>query len=449
MPFDNRSALGPKPRKRVAVVGSGVSGLSAAWLLSGAHDIVLYESDGRLGGHANTVMVPTAGGPTPVDAGFIVFNRPSYPNLAALLETLGVGIDETCMSFAVSLDGGRIEYCGRNLSSVFANRAHIASPSHWAMLFDVARFHREARRALDGGVAEDVSLAAFARSRGFSKAFLKRFLEPMASAIWSTPSDRILNYPAAALFRFYDNHGLLQVLGLPAWNTVRGGSRSYVARIAEIFSGEVRLNAPVLRIERGADGVSVIDARGGRDRFDDAVIAAHADHALGLLAEPTARERATLGAFRYQPNRAVMHFDAAQMPTRRRAWASWNYLGGAGAPSVTYWMNSLQNLTCKEEIFVTLNPAADIRADKVIARFDYDHPMFDVAAGRAQRELWSLQGEGGVWFCGSYFGQGFHEDGLQSGLAVAEALGGVRRPWSVPGESARIHLNAAARLAAE
>ncbi|MDZ7627073.1 MAG: FAD-dependent oxidoreductase [Parvularculaceae bacterium] len=425
-------------RMRIAVVGSGISGLSAAWLLSGAHEVVVYEKDRRLGGHANTVEVDTPAGPVGVDAGFIVFNKPNYPNLTALFEHLGVGIEETNMSFAASIDSGRIEYSGQGLSSVFANRASIFSISHWSMISDIMRFNREAKAALDEGLDEDMTLGAFVVRQRYSKAFVDRFLAPMAAAIWSTPSLDILEYPAASLFRFYANHGLFQVAKNPRWNTVTGASRTYVEKISAPFAATARLGAGISRIERRPGGVIVTDERGNADSFDHVVIAAHADAALAMIEQPTSREQALLKAFRYQPNRAIVHTDAALMPKRRRAWASWNYMGGAAAPSVSYWMNRLQNLNCGKDIFVTLNPAAPPRADAVVAAFDYDHPMFNVEAMRAQRELWSLQGEGGLWFCGAHFGAGFHEDGLQAGLAVAEDLGGVARPWDVTNASGRI-----------
>jgi predicted NAD/FAD-binding protein len=260
----------------------------------------------------------------------------------------------------------------------------------------------------------------------------------MAAAIWSTPSMRILDYPAASLFRFYANHGLLQVSNMPRWSTVVGGSRVYVEKISEPFRQNARLGCGVVSVARTPSGVVVNDETGASDRFDAVVIAAHADRALAMLKAPTPRERSVLGAFKYQSNQAVVHVDPALMPTRKRAWASWNYLGGDGAASVTYWMNLLQQLDCERNIFVTLNPLREVRKDCVIATFDYDHPMFDVATGAAQKELWSLQGEGGVWYCGAHFGAGFHEDGVQSGLAVAEDLGGVKRPWTVANESGRI-----------
>ena len=442
MPFDanDRAAAGPGPGRtlRIAVIGGGVSGLSAGWLLSSRHEVIVYERDRRLGGHANTVDVPLGRTTVPVDAGFIVFNKPNYPNLTALFERLGVSTVSTDMSFGASLDGGRIEYSGDGLSALFARRRNIVSPSHWAMLADIVRFNREAKRALERGLGDGVTLGDFVRAEKFSTPFVTRFLEPMAAAIWSTPSQRILDYPAASLFRFYANHGLLQTSSPPRWSTVAGGSRCYVDKIAAPLTAAARLGVGVVGVERIDGGVIVRDDAGGADRFDAVVLATHADRALALLHAPTSREQALLGAFEYQANRAVLHFDARQMPRRRAAWASWNYLGGAGTASVTYWMNRLQGLGGGRDVFVTLNPVRPVRAEDIVAEFDYEHPVFDVGACAAQKELWSLQGVGGVWFCGAHFGSGFHEDGLQAGLAVAEDLGGVRRPWCVAGESARI-----------
>ena len=457
MPFDMKGrpasqSINDRGRKgrRIAVIGSGVAGLSAAWLLARGHDVVLYEKGRRLGGHANTVAVRCGGKTLAVDAGFIVFNKPTYPNLTALFDHLGVASEETDMSFSASLEDGRVEYSGQGFSSVFASPSSIVSPSHWAMLADIMRFNRDAAAALEAGLKEDIELRAFVAERKYSKAFVMRFLEPMAAAIWSTPSMQILDYPAASLIRFYANHGLLQVANNPKWSTVTGGSKRYVERISEEFGGETRLAAAAARVRRVASGVIVTDTTGHDDRFDDVVIAAHGDEALLVLDAPSDAERALLGAFRYQPNHAVMHFDETFMPRRKRAWASWNYLGGEGAPSVTYWMNRLQNLQAERDIFVTLNPSKPVEAGKIVAEFDYAHPVFGVEAMRAQREIWSLQGAGGVWYCGAHFGAGFHEDAVQSGLAVAEAIGGVRRPWNVADESGRIHIHETERaLAAE
>lgn len=428
--------------KKIAVVGSGVSGLSAAWLLSQQHHVVVYEADDRLGGHANTVRASTSQGDVNVDAGFIVFNEPNYPNLTALFSHLGVETENSCMSFAVSMDEGRFEYSGRTLSSVFANRLNAVSPSFWRMLGDVKRFHQKAKSALAANDGADCSLRDFITQNGFSKSFVRYFLEPMAAAIWSTPSNDILDYPAASFFQFFDNHGLLQVLNMPVWRTVTGGSISYVDKISRDFRGHARLKTPVARIVRESSFVRVVDDKGESEAFDDVVIATHADDALRLIEGPTEAEQSILGAFPYQYNKAVMHTDRTLMPRRKRAWASWNYLGSEAenGAAVTYWMNQLQNLHQYDDIFVTLNPSVKLRDENTIAEFQYAHPMFNLETDRAQHQLWSLQGVGGVWYCGAHFGSGFHEDGIQSGLAVAEALAEVRRPWSVAGESSRIRL---------
>ena len=285
-------------------------------------------------------------------------------------------------------------------------------------------------------------------ARGYSRAFAERVLEPFAAAIWSTPAVRVLDYPVASFLRFFANHGLLQVLDMPLWSTVSGGARSYVEKAQQRFS-EIRLGAPVESEERAADGVRVRDAAGAEDRFDAVVIATHADAALGMLARPSEDERRILGAFRYQPNQCYLHTDAALMPKRRKVWSSWNYMGGEDGVAVTYWMNRLQNLPTREAVFVTLNPHRPVDPARIVAQCAYTHPMYDVATASAQKAIWRLQGApggegyGGVFYCGAHFGQGFHEDAVQAGFAAAEAVLPVRRPWTVPNESGRIHLAAA------
>lgn len=448
MAFDSRVRPPRRQGGRVAVIGSGAAGLAAAFLLSKSRNVVIYESEGRLGGHANTVDVPVANGRiVPVDAGFIVYNEPAYPNLTALFDHLGTPTAPTCMSFAASMRGGEVEYSGQSLSAVFADRAKALSPSFIRMLIDIAKFYKDARRALATGSALDQSLAEFVATNGYGAAFSRDFLKPMASAIWSTPSRRIFDFSAEAFLRFYENHGLLQVRNIPRWRTVVGGSREYVSRISAPFAKNARLNAKVETVARTETGVLVRDRAGAVDRFDDVVIATHADVALSMLDAPTEKERRLLSPFRYQHNEAFLHFDESQMPKRRRVWASWNYIGGEDAAAVTYWMNRLQPLDCAENIFVTLNPIRPVDPSRVAAKFAYTHPMFDLDVYKAQKELWSLQGDGGVWYCGAHFGEGFHEDAVQAGLAVGEALGGVKRPWSVENESGRIRLPA--QLAAE
>ncbi len=447
MAFDSVQASSGKPRK-VAVIGTGVSGLSAAWLLSKSCNVAVYEKAERLGGHSNTVDVPVKGGAVPVDTGFIVYNEPSYPNFTAMLDHLGVAPAPSCMSFGVSIDGGEVEYSGQTFSSVFARRSNAASPTFWKMLTDIPKFHRDAKETLRAGFCEHASLGEFVAHGRYGRGFREHFLKPMAAAIWSTPQMKVFDYPAFSFLRFFENHGLLQVLNLPEWRTVAGGSRSYVAELAKSFEDNVRLGAGAASVVREGGKVVVTDGRGHSDVFDAVVVATHADAARGMVRDLDAEERSVLSAFHYQQNHAVLHMDAAQMPRRRRAWSSWNYIGDETAGAVTYWMNRLQNLPCEENIFVTLNPVAPIDPAKKIAEFAYDHPMFNTATERAQAGIWDIQGRGGVWYAGAHLGHGFHEDGLQSGLAVAEALGGVNRPWSVERQSDRLKIGVQARAAA-
>ena len=428
---------------KVAVVGSGVAALSAAWLLSQRHRVALYEKGERLGGHSNTVTAGTAQGEVAVDTGFICFNDATYPNLIALFDHLGVTSRATDMSFAVSLDRGRFEYAAPGL---FAQRRNLLRPRFWSMLGEILRFYRQAPDDLAGLTDPDLTLGDYLKRQGFSEAFRDDHLLPMAAAIWSSPAHTLMDYPAEAFIRFCGNPGLLKLVGRPLWRTVEGGSRVYVERLAQAIS-DVRLNRGVTAVRRTGEGVVVHDSQGGAERFDHVVIGAHADQALAMLAEPTALETELLGAFRYSRNLTVLHTDAGLMPRRRRAWASWNYIGAEDGLCVTYWMNRLQGLQ-GQDLFVTLNPPRPPRPDTLLRSELYEHPVFTPAAIQAQKQLWRLQGQGGVWFCGAHFGAGFHEDGLQSGLAVAEQLGGVRRPWTVENESGRIHLPAPSVLEA-
>jgi len=433
--------LSPQPhdkRLAIAVVGSGVSGLSAAWLLSKRHAVTLYEAGAKIGGHSNTI--DWAG--TPVDTGFIVYNEATYPNLTALFRHLDVPTRTSNMSFAASLDDGRLEYSGTDLFGLFAQRRNLVRPRFWAMLREILRFFRQAPRDL--GSLGSATLDEYLNASGYGPAMREDFLYPMAAAIWSTPAAEVGAYPAESFIRFFHNHGLLRAIGSPIWRTVSGGSRVYIERLLRGISGDVHVGQPVRALQRRDDGVTLIDATGAAQNFDHVVIAAHADQALRMLDDPTPRESECLGIFRYGANFAVLHTDPSVMPKTRAAWASWNYTsldrGDARRLSVTYWMNRLQNIADRPPIFVTLNPARDIPAKHIVHEQIYEHPLFDTAALKMQRRLWSLQGGRRTWYCGAYFGAGFHEDGLQAGLAVAEALGGVRRPWSVVGESNRVFL---------
>jgi predicted NAD/FAD-binding protein len=436
-------------RLRIAVVGSGISGLSCAWLLAQKHHVEVFEADARIGGHSHTVEAPEGNEAVPVDTGFIVFNEPAYPNLTALFRHLGVTTRASDMSFAVSLDRGALEYAGTDLNGLFAQRGNLLRPRFWSMLAELRRFYREAPR--DAASCGDLSLDAYLDARGYGRAFRDDHLYPMGAAIWSSKAAQVGEYPVAAFVRFCQNHGLLQISDRPVWRTVDGGSREYVRRLTQPFMNQIRCDEPVQGLQRSDNGVYLRTRRGTWPaHFDHVVLATHADQALKLLPAPTADESRLLGAFRYSSNLAVLHSDPALMPQRRAVWSSWNYLadrGGDTAPTVTYWMNRLQPHLPQgrdaRPLFVTLNPAREPRPEHLIRTELYTHPLFDAAAIKAQRELWTLQGHQRTWFCGAHFGSGFHEDGLQSGLAVAEALGGVRRPWRVADESGRIHLTQA------
>jgi uncharacterized protein len=438
-------------RQSVAVIGSGIAGLSAAWLLSKSHDVTVFEADGRLGGHANTAEAPGFHGPVPVDTGFIVYNEANYPNLTALFAHLGAPTVNADMSLSVSLDDGAFEYSSFGFSGVFAQKRNLANPRFLKMLTDITRFYREAPADLERLGDSLVSLDDYLRQKGFGRAFRDDHLIPQAAAIWSTPLDQIGAYPAASLIRFFLNHGMMTVSGRGLWRTVAGGSRSYVQKLLAGYSGQARTGMKVAGLKRDGAGVELRLAGGGRERFDQVVVATHGDTALTLLDDPTPEETLLLSAFRYARNLVALHTDPVLMPKRRTAWASWNHIGRRDRPgegAVSYWMNRLQSLTDAPDLFVTLNPNKEIAADRLIRTEIYDHPLFDAQAHRAQRELWDLQGVRRTWFCGSYFGHGFHEDALQSGLAVAEQLGGVRRPWSVADESGRIHVREARRAEA-
>ena len=429
---------------KIAVVGSGISGLSAAWLLSQRHDVTLIEADDRIGGHSNTFMCPTPQGKVPVDTGFIVYNNQTYPNLSALFEYLSVPTADSNMGFAVSLGKGAYEYSGAGLTSLVGHASNLLNPSHFRMIRDLVRFFKNASAQIKN-LAEHVSLSEFVRTQNYSQEFIDLHLLPMAGAIWSCTPDQMLNYPAKCFLRFCDNHGLLNFYDRPTWRTVEGGSVEYVQRLIADSRMQIITSCPVQKITRNGFNIIVEAAVGYRESFDHIVIATHADQALKMLAVPTSEEIKILSPFQYSKNTAILHHDESFMPRRKRLWSSWNYVGETdktNSASVTYWMNALQPLKTDKNIFVTLN--ANCKPHSVVKEFEYTHPVFNEHSSKMQKQLWSMQGINRTWFCGAHFGSGFHEDGLQSGLAVAEQLGGTLRPWNLVKPDQRIHVTSTA-----
>jgi predicted NAD/FAD-binding protein len=423
---------------RVAVVGSGAAGLAAAWLLGrSGFEVTLYEAAARPGGHCHTIEVECGGRAQPVDCGFIVYNERNYPNLTALFAALGVQTESSDMSFSVHTPCGALEYAGTNLRTVFAQKRNLARPAFLAMLRDILRFNREAARDLAAGRLAGLTLGEYVATGCYGDWLSRWYLLPMGAAIWSSSLERMMAFPAETFARFFVNHGLLAVDGHPNWRTVSGGSRRYVERILAELPGRLRAGAPVVAVRRDEGVATVLDAAGEARLFDHVVIAAHADQALAMLERPTADEAALLGAIRYQANRVVAHRDPRLMPRRRAVWSSWNYRAPASENAaekvtLTYWMNRLQNIDPAHPFFVTVNPREEPREERIDAEMSFDHPLFDSAALAAQRRLAELQGVRRTWFCGSYFGYGFHEDAIASGLEAAVAIG-AKRPWAERG----------------
>jgi predicted NAD/FAD-binding protein len=414
---------------KIAIIGSGISGLGAAHALCDDARITLYESGLRLGGHTNTVDVTLDGVTAGVDTGFLVFNERTYPNLIRLFEELSVPVARSDMSFGISVAHGRdrrIEWAGTDLDAVFAQRRNLLSPRFLGMLRDILRFNREATRiAQEPGADDGLSLGEYLDRGRYGQPFRLWYLLPMAAAIWSCPMATMLAYPLSTFARFCHNHGLLQVENRPQWFTVRGGARQYVRRIASRIP-DIRLGDEVVSVRRDTvTGQVVVKSRNSSERYDHVVLACHSDQSLALLADADAGERAVLESVKYQANRAVLHTDTALMPKLRRVWSSWNYMSDGGREpnvSVTYLLNKLQPLPFDTPVMVSLNPIVEADSDKVIAEFDYEHPIFDGASIAGQRRLADVQGRRQVWFAGAWTGYGFHEDGLKSGLAAAQGI---------------------------
>lgn len=421
MPFETP----PAAPRRIAVIGAGISGLAAAHMLGGAHRVVLLEAEPRLGGHARTIIAGQRGD-QPVDTGFIVFNHVNYPNLTRMFAELDVPTAPSTMSFGASFGGGRFEYALQSLDSLFAQRSNIVDPRYLRMLRDILRFFR-----LGGTLRDDDTLTVdqMIARLGLGRWFRDRFLLPFSGAIWSTPSQDVGDFPAAAMIRFFENHALLQYSGQHQWHTVRGGSIEYVRRMEAAMRAqgtETRVGAPVQGVRRCDAGVEVRVAGAEWEAFDEVIFATHSDQSLAMLSDADAAERAALSKVRYQPNRAILHADAAVMPRRRKCWASWVYTEAAdhtpGPISLSYWMNSLQPIPESDPMFVTLNPRRAIREDLIYDEAMFHHPVYDLAALQGQAEIRAMNGTRNTWFCGAWMRNGFHEDGFASAVDVVTAM---------------------------
>ncbi len=412
---------------RIAIVGSGISGLVCAHLLHRHHDVVLFEADDRPGGHSHTHRVDLADASVDVDTGFLVYNDRTYPLFCRLLDRLGVSTQPSDMSFGVSDRRTGLEWRGTSASTVFAQRRNLARPAFLRMLADIARFNRLALALLDRPPADDVTLEAVLARHRWSAGFFEWYLVPLGSSIWSAGPSTFTRIPATTFARFFERHGLLRRRDQPRWRTVTGGSRTYVDAVLRPLQGQgrVRLGTPVEKIRRQPDGVELVSSLGA-EQFDQVVMATHSDQALRLLADPDRLEQSVLGAIAYQPNRATLHTDARLMPRNPRAWASWNYQcwgPDAERATLTYHVNRLQGIISSTPLLVTLNQDDVIDPERVIARMDYEHPVLGPATVAAQRRRDEINGTRRTWFCGAYWGYGFHEDGVRSAVEVCSALG--------------------------
>jgi predicted NAD/FAD-binding protein len=416
---------------RIAIVGTGISGLGAAYLLNPHHDITVYEKAARIGGHTRTVTVSYNGTKIPVDTGFIVFNRQNYPNLTGLFHYLDVPTHESDMTFAATIGEGWLEWGAKNVNAIFGQRRNLLRPGFFRLLRDVIRFNGHALNTVEKHPR--ISLGELIELLNLGDWFRRYYLLPMAGAIWSCPPQQMLDFPAMSFVRFFENHGLLSVSGQPQWYTVTGGSQEYVRRLTQSFTSRIRTGCGVAEVARNSDGIEIRDDQGGVERYDHAILGCHADESLSILKDARSEERALLGAFRYQPNRAILHKDSSVMPKRNACWASWVYKADVSTSelkiSVSYWMNKLQGIDARFPLFVTLNPTQKIAPEHVFDEHIFYHPVFDAAAMAAQHGLSEIQGHQNTWYCGAYLRHGFHEDGLLSAVEIAKQFG-IDAPWA-------------------
>jgi uncharacterized protein len=423
-------------REKIAIVGTGISGLACAHFLSREHDVVLFEKDDRVGGHSNTVMVPEEGKPIPIDTGFMVYNEVTYPLLTRLFRELDVRTKPTTMSFSVNHVSEGLEFNGGSINLLFGQRKNLVNLRYWRVLMQIARFNRETVAELASPNFGDLSLTDYVNARGYGNDFLDWYLSPMAAAVWSSPPERIKQFPARTLMRFWHNHGFLGLDTQHPWRTVSGGSRCYVEKLSAPFESRIHRGAPVKKISRSETGAALSFSDGTEQKFDRVISAAHGDQSYRLIDDPTSLESELLSRFRYQENEAVLHTDAQFMPSTRRCWASWNYRIDRSSDrshrySTHYWMNELQGVSEREQYFVSINPPTDIAEKFIKKRLTYEHPLFDLAAVSAQERLPSLHQAGkdtGRYFCGAWQRYGFHEDGIWSAVNVCEEILG-RNPW--------------------
>jgi len=412
---------------KIAVVGTGISGLSAAYFLHREHQITVFESDSIIGGHTATKQVSYHGKDYAVDTGFIVFNDWTYPNFIRLMDELGVASNATEMSFSVSCEKTKLEYGGSGLNTLFAQRSNLFKPRYWGMLRDIMRFNKNAITDLQqGNIDQSMTLGEYLNINGYGKTFTDKYLIPMGSAIWSSSTDDMLDFPVLFFVRFFKNHGLLSVTNRPQWRVIKGGSSEYLTPLTAGFKHNIRLNSPVTSIKRHADGVTITTENSGEEHFDEVIIACHSDQALTLLDDVTAAEQEILSAIPYQNNDVVLHTDDSILPDRKLAWSSWNYWlrkDKQHQAVLTYDMNILQGIDAPCTFCVTLNASDAIDADKILGRYQYSHPVFSLKSIAAAQRWEEINGVKNTWFCGAYWRNGFHEDGITSGLRVARALG--------------------------